>query len=428
MRRMRKYFVQKLHKGMAVSLLAIIIVIVAANIIKKDDEMSVRENRMLEQRPKITLADVSDGKFMKDYESYVSDQFILRDLWVSAKARMDLLLGKNNSNGIYKGKSGYLIEDAKTPDDANMTKNINAINKLADSGNVNVYSMIVPNAVCVLDNKLPAFAPVRDQEADLKAFSARLSSNVKQIDLITTFKGKRDSEQLYYRNDHHWTTAAAYLAFQKAAGTLGIDADKVSYDRYTVSSQFSGTLAATSGYGASKKDTIEIFAPNNSDVEYVVEYVEQMEKKASVYDSEMLDNNDKYAVFFGGNYPIIKIKTTNREGRSLLVIKDSYANCFVPFLIPHYKEIIMIDPRYYYDDVNKEIADSKIQDVLFLYNANTFFEDNSLSSIFEAYADENKAGSETAAGGGTENQGETEGQSETQGQTETAAQTESGES
>lgn len=68
-----------------------------------------------------------------------------------------------------------------------------------------------------------------------------------------------------------------------------------------------------------------------------------------------------------------------------MVIKDSYANCFVPFLIPHYKEITMIDPRYYYEDVNKEIADSDIQDVLFLYNANTFFEDNSLSSIFETY-------------------------------------------
>ena len=141
-------------------------------------------------------------------------------------------------------------------------------------------------------------------------------------------------------------------------------------------------------FGASKKDMIEIFTPNNSDVEYVVEYVDQMEKKASVYDSGMLENNDKYAVFFGGNYPMIKIKTTNREGRNLLVVKDSYANCFVPFLIPHYKEITMIDPRYYYEDANKEIADSGIQDVLFLYNANTFFEDNSLSSIFETYENE----------------------------------------
>lgn len=385
MKKVRKYFVQKLHKGMGISLLAIIIVIVAANLIKKDDEMSVRENRMLEQRPQVNVTDIADGKFMKDYEAYVSDQFVFRDIWVGAKAKMDLMLGKNSSNGIYHGRNGYLIEDAKKPDEVHMSQNIDAINKLADSGNVNVYTMFVPNAVCVMEDKLPAFAPVRSQKDDLKALNGRLSANVKQLDVTAALEGKKESEQLYYRNDHHWTTAAAYLAFQSSAGVLGLDANKVSYDRYTVSSNFVGTLAATSGYGASKKDTIEIFQPNNSDVEYVVEYVEQMEKKASVYDSEMLDNNDKYAVFFGGNYPMIKIKTTNREGRNLLVIKDSYANCFVPFLIPHYKEITMIDPRYYYEDVNKEIADSDIQDVLFLYNANTFFEDNSLSSIFETY-------------------------------------------
>lgn len=385
MKKVRKYFVQKLHRGMGISLLVMIIVIVAANLIKKDEEMSARENRMLEQRPQVSVSDISDGKFMKDYESYVSDQFICRDVWVGAKAKLDLMLGKNNSNGIYHGRSGYLIEDAKTPDEVHMAQNIDAINQLADAGNVNVYTMFVPNAVSIMDNKLPAFAPVRSQAEDLKHLSEQLSANVKQIDLTASFKGKRDSEQLYYRNDHHWTTNAAYLAFQSAAGVLGLDADAVTYDRYTVSRDFVGTLAATSGYGASKKDTVEIFKPNNSNVEYVVEYVEQMEKKASVYDSEMLEGNDKYAVFFGGNYPMIKIKTTNRQGRKLLVIKDSYANCFVPFLIPHYKEILMIDPRYYYDDVNKEISDSEIEDVLFLYNANTFFEDNSLSSIFETY-------------------------------------------
>ena len=142
-------------------------------------------------------------------------------------------------------------------------------------------------------------------------------------------------------------------------------------------------MASTSGYGASRKDAVEIFVPNNTDVEYVVEYVEEREKKPTVYDSEMLEGNDKYTVFFGGNHPIIDINTTNQQGRRLLVVKDSYANCFIPFLIPYYREIVIVDPRYYYDNVNQEIADSNIDDVLFLYNANTFFEDNSLSSVFE---------------------------------------------
>lgn len=424
MRKVRKYFAQKLHKYIGVSILLIIIVIVAANMIKKDETMSEKENRMLEQRPKVTMADIADGKFMQKYESYVSDQFIFRDFWVSAKAKIDMVLGKNYANGIYRGKNGYLLEEAKTPDEENMTKNIQAINTLADSGKVNVYTMIVPNAVNVMDNKLPAFAPVRDQSLDLQNFSERLSENVKQIDVTSALMAQRANEQLYYRTDHHWTTYGAYTAFLEAAKTLGLDSQKVTYDRYTVSNNFSGTMAATSGYGASKKDSIEIFVPNNSDIEYFVEYVEQMEKKASVYDSSKLETSDKYAVFFGGNYPIVKIKTTNREGKNLLVIKDSYANCFVPFLIPYYKEITMIDPRYYYEDANKEISDSQITDVLFLYNANTFFEDNSLSSIFESYEDTAAADSGTD---GKAQTGETvSGQETADSESETNNETESG--
>ncbi len=382
-KKVRKYFVRKLHKEIGIAIIAIIAIFLIANLIKPDGQMSARENRMLQQRPSISMENIENGSFMEDYESYVSDQFIFRDFWVSVKARIDLLMGKNYSNGVYKGKDGYLIEEAKAPVENSMAANVQAINTLADSGNVNVYMMLVPDAVEIMDEKLPAFAPVRDQAADIADFTSRLSGNVTQIDVSQTLRDHRLDEQMYYRTDHHWTTLAAYYAFLEAAKTLGIDSSTVSYDRYTVSTDFVGTMASTSGYGASRKDAVEIFVPNNTDVEYVVEYVEEREKKPTVYDSEMLEGNDKYTVFFGGNHPIIDINTTNQQGRRLLVVKDSYANCFIPFLIPYYREIVIVDPRYYYDNVNQEIADSNIDDVLFLYNANTFFEDNSLSSVFE---------------------------------------------
>lgn len=382
-KKVRKYFVRKLHKEIGIAIIAIIAIFLIANLIKPDGQMSARENRMLQQRPSISMENIENGSFMEDYESYVSDQFIFRDFWVSVKARIDLLMGKNYSNGVYKGKDGYLIEEAKAPVENSMAANVQAINTLADSGNVNVYMMLVPDAVEIMDEKLPAFAPVRDQAADIADFTSRLSGNVTQIDVSQTLRDHRLDEQMYYRTDHHWTTLAAYYAFLEAAKTLGIDSSTVSYDRYTVSTDFVGTMASMSGYGASRKDAVEIFVPNNTDVEYVVEYVEEREKKPTVYDSEMLEGNDKYTVFFGGNHPIIDINTTNQQGRRLLVVKDSYANCFIPFLIPYYREIVIVDPRYYYDNVNQEIADSNIDDVLFLYNANTFFEDNSLSSVFE---------------------------------------------
>ena len=89
-------------------------------------------------------------------------------------------------------------------------------------------------------------------------------------------------------------------------------------------------------------------------------------------------------MFFGGNYSRIDISRANAEKKNLLLIKDSYANCFVQFLLPYYRNIIIIDPRYYYDDIDKLVHDNEITDVLFLYNVNTFMEDNSLADVLAA--------------------------------------------
>ena len=142
-KKVRKYFVRKLHKEIGIAIIAIIAIFLIANLIKPDGQMSARENRMLQQRPSISMENIENGSFMEDYESYVSDQFIFRDFWVSVKARIDLLMGKNYSNGVYKGKDGYLIEEAKAPVENSMAANVQAINTLADSGNINVYMMLV---------------------------------------------------------------------------------------------------------------------------------------------------------------------------------------------------------------------------------------------------------------------------------------------
>ena len=120
-------------------------------------------------------------------------------------------------------------------------------------------------------------------------------------------------------------------------------------------------------------------------VQYIVDYVQEDRKSANLYDSEKLESTDKYAVFFGGNYPLIRITTANDTGKEgpLLILKDSYANCFVPFLLTYYDEIIMVDPRYYYDDLTELIKTEKISQILFLYNADTFFEDTSLADVLK---------------------------------------------
>ena len=93
-------------------------------------------------------------------------------------------------------------------------------------------------------------------------------------------------------------------------------------------------------------------------------YDSTQEKAGSVFVASALDTKDKYTVFFGGNHPLVTIKTTANNGKILLIFKDSYANSFVPFLIPYYQQIVMIDPRYYYDDVEQLMTQRGVTDVL----------------------------------------------------------------
>lgn len=377
----RRYWIHKLHTRIACVMLVIMLFFTVANIIKPDAESSEKENRNLAQRPSFSVSAAADGSFMQDYESYQSDQFVFRDMWMSLKTNLDIISGKSYSNGVYRGKDGYLIEDAVEPDENNLKKNIGAINSLANEDKYTVYTLIVPNAVSVIPDKLPNYAPVRSQSEDLDNFRKQLSDEVKDIDVYDILSDQSDKQQLYYHTDHHWTTYGAYCAYIKASSTLGIDADRVKYNLYKVANDFVGTMAHTSGY-TGKKDTVEVFLPNNSDVEYVVDYVESQTKRTSVYDTEKLEESDKYLVFMGANEPIIDIKTTAKTDRKLMIVKDSYANSFIPFLIPDYSEIVVIDPRYYYDDVYQVLEDKGITEVLFLYNANTFFQDSAISGVF----------------------------------------------
>ena len=100
--------------------------------------------------------------------------------------------------------------------------------------------------------------------------------------------------------------------------------------------------------------------------------------------SSALDTKDKYTVFFGGNHPLVTLKTTANTGKVLLLFKDSYANCFVQFLIPYYDQIVMVDPRYYYDNADQLITQRAVTDVLFLYKDSTFIADTALSDTLNA--------------------------------------------
>lgn len=367
-------------KCMAFMFLITIFLFVGLNLITKDKEFSDNENRMLQQKPRFTFDRLFEGRYTKKYEKYKVDQIVGRDSFIKIKTKVDSLLGKNMENEIYKGEDGYLIENFGKPNQEYLKENIDAINRFSNKhGNIQQYMLIAPNSVNILSDKLPKFAPTYDQNKYLKELDKDIDSKVKFIDVSNDLRKHKD-EYIYYKTDHHWTTTGAYYAFLDFANKVGLQVDSNSYDKYRVSNDFYGTLYSKSGYKV-EPDKVDIYTPKDKNDEVIVEYKEEKKKSPTIYNSEALNKKDKYEVFLGGNHPLVDIKTTSTSDKTLLLIKDSYANSFVQFLTPYYKEIIMVDPRYYYEDIEKLIKEKDVTDMFYLYNANTFFNDSSLAPV-----------------------------------------------
>lgn len=375
---------KKLHNVRLVTFVIFAVVIIVADIFllaSHNRTFSERENRVLAKAPVLTASGLTSGKYMEQAESFISDQFFLRDGWITYKLETDKLLGKKESNGIYLGSRGYLIEPVSSVREQDLARNLEAIREFAiRHSDLNIVMTVVPNAVCVCSQLLPSGALTGDQTEVLRIIQDTLAGPLAFVDVTDALKA-HNNEYIYYRSDHHWTSLGAKYTFEVLCPALGISAENSSYIDFLTTTRFSGTLSSASG-ASYVKDEIHIYVPEPS-VSYVVEYVGEGQKTATIYNSSALETNSKYDVFFGGNHPLIKIRTAVPNKKNLLVIKDSYANAFIQFLLPYYGNIYIVDPRYYSDDIDKLISTGEITDILILYNVNTFVEDNSIAGVLE---------------------------------------------
>lgn len=349
------------------------------NLLSADREFSESENRVLASFPKLTLSSVLDGSFMKNFETYMSDQFIFRDKIISMKTFFDRVSGIMEQNGVYIAADDYLIEKQTAFSSKKvkaLTKSINAfLKKYPDSEKMVAIS---PNASYIYSDKLPEGVELHDQFKELTAIMNRLKAeNYTFLNVSKALLNAKDKTQLFYRTDHHWTTRGAYEVFKALAKKWNLDTGKVKYDFFTVSTDFEGTLASKTGIH-SEKDTVEICVPENSRGSYVVTFESQDKKTTTLFDNSKLNQKNKYEVFLGGNYDKVIIDTVSESRATLLIIKDSYANCMIPMLTPYFAKIVIVDPRYMTETVDSVMEEDSFSHVLFLYNLNTFLEDTSL--------------------------------------------------
>ncbi len=334
------------------------------------------EKRELQTRPEISITKVLDGRFQKKYESYLRDQFPGRDHWVSFQTDMELFMGKNEIHNVYIGKNHYLLEHytEKEFDPQQISKNLQALEKFVGKAkqNADVHVMMVPTKSWVLREKLPAFAPHYKEQKFYDALQQKLGKEDVLISVEPVLDAHKE-EEIYYRTDHHWTTLGAWYAYEQYTKAVGGDLQRAQGKKKfrCISKDFYGTTYAKINY-ARQADKIEIYEPEDK---LRVVYNMGEKKTKTLYDVSFLKTADQYSVFTGGNQAVLEITGGIKNGKTLLLIKDSFANSILPFLAEDYEKLVVVDLRQLNVSGDRLLEMFSPTDILILYNSAQFAQD-----------------------------------------------------
>ena len=355
-------------------LASIILVFTIADLFNEERFFSESENRILAKKPKMTVESVFSGKYMSDYETFLNDQFVSRDIWIRLKTGMDMLMQKHLINGVYIGKDDYLIEQHTEADfkQENIVKRVGQLKKLVDKF-PNTQVMLVPTADNILTDKLPAFAPYYDQKNVLDYVAENIGEE-KMVSVYDILKEHAD-EEIYYRTDHHWTSLGAMYAYKEwAKKNVKFPVLYKEEDMITVTDSFEGTLQSKLNMPVEGEE-IKIFSQTIAKpVRITYDYTK---KTDSFYEESYLETKNKYGYFIDDNHGLVEIETNNKTGRELFVIKDSYANTFIPLIANHYSKVYVLDLRYFNAPLLKFIEqyNHEKMEILVLYNCAHFVSD-----------------------------------------------------
>ncbi len=406
---------KKIYENIFAILSIIVFLLIAGffgfiSMVDVDATISEKENRTLATKPEFSWSALFNGTLTKDFENYYSDTFPLRDNFMKINNYVTKYLtqfgGKEENviisyekhdsdfvgEGVDFGVEGNTeVKDNHSSDnDASFKGSVlisgtramevfmnssamtdgyaSLVNKTSQSmpDGVKFYSMIVPTSVEFYGTKTYSTGVYSQKDAIDSAYS-KINDSVTKIDVYSSLDKVTD-EYIYFRTDHHWTARGAYqgyLAFCNATQQTPVKLEELESGKIT---DFVGSL-----YKASNADVLK----NNPD--YVEYFKTRVDVKATVYsDSQMKDgkpcyvvaravnSDNKYLAFIGGDQPLEKIETSNKNGKKILVIKESFGNALVPFLCDNYEEVYVLDPRKTNFDLPEFVEKQGIGEVLMI--------------------------------------------------------------
>ncbi len=368
-----------MSKITAVLVLGVMILFGAFFVFGNKKDFSENENRELAETPDISLSDAVDGKFAKNTEKYFTDHFPFRDRFIAGSAKLSTLVSESIVNGVYV--SGDRLLDVSAEERDATDKSAELINNFCKDHSSAAYFVCVPTSSGVYGDEIPPYYQKNIENRQITSLYNSLSADIRRIDAYNILKMLNEN-YIYYKNDNKWTTYGAYCVYKTVIQKLGFS--PIPYSKYTVEHvdfDFRGNLYDITQYKDIDPDTIDIYKCLSSvKIKSCISYDNNGKREnLKLCDKERLDSAYKYDVYLGETKPYLNIKTTVNNNRKLLVIKDRFGDCFIPFLTQHYSEIAVVSPEELNVPLSSIVNVDSYEQTLFIMGINSM----SNSELFE---------------------------------------------
>ena len=338
----------------------IMLIVAILNAFFPDQEYSEAERRKLADRPEASFASFQNGRFMKETENYVTDQFPFRESFRRIKARTtkDLFMQKDKQ-GLYEYQ-GYLIDMEYPLKEDSLKRAASRFRHIYDqylTSDNHVYVSVIPDK-----NMFAA-----DKSGHLSMDYERFEQIIKEECSFAQYISLMDFFKLedYYKTDTHLRQEKIEDAVKFLAESMGTDI-KETYKKKLAIKDFHGVYDGQMALGEKGEDLYYMESDLMKD--YKV-YDGQNQKEIPVYCMDKLKGKDPYEMFLSGPLSLVTIENPScKNGRNLIIFRDSFASAFAPILAEGYEKVTLVDIRYIHPDYVSLMLSYENSDVLFLYS------------------------------------------------------------